>query len=366
MQFGMSLPAAVAGTMKLSAPGDLEMHATVPVSAPVYDKETDRTNVELTIGGQDRLTVVLLGNGRQEDDRAILLGESAAMVRLTRSHLSIGCLYTVQVLWRGVRELQFQLPLEWTVTEVTCPSLVRWSVAAVVRNAVRHPAEDSIGENETGQGSPRPSEGLGSKILTVRLRSARVGTTALHIKATAPHQLNSNRADPDRVQPHVLRQGTIGAGIWHGPRVILVGAVFQRGYLMVNTDEGLAVRGEKLTGVRREDVSAAASIPGMVGAAAGRLYFHWGDNWSVDLELAAVPLRRSIKEQQRLLCSPEEVILSGDFEVTAIDRELFDISFVLGGLGEPWQIRTVQVDGKETNFEYRIEEQASRQGRPQD
>jgi len=330
MQFGISLPPAVAGRMKLSAPGDLEMHATVPMSQPVYDKETDRTNVELTIGGQDRLTVVLLGNGRREDDRAILLGESAATVSLTRSHQVMGCLYTVQVLRRGVRELQFQLPSQWTVTEVTCPSLVRWSVDTV--------------ENETGQGS---------KILSVHLRSARIGTTALHIKATAPRTRE----------------------IWRGPRVILVGAAFQRGYLMVSTDEGLAVRGEKLTDVRREDVSAAArlgsakprqdSVPGMVGAAAvlgtpygGRLYFHWGDNWSVDLELAAVPLRRSIKERQGLVVSPEQVTLTGDFEVTAIDRELFDISFVLGGLGEQWQIRTVQVDGKEAGFEYRIEEQA--------
>jgi hypothetical protein len=45
MQFSISLPAAVAGGMRLSAPGDLEMHATVPVSKPIYDKRTDRTNV---------------------------------------------------------------------------------------------------------------------------------------------------------------------------------------------------------------------------------------------------------------------------------------------------------------------------------
>ena len=127
MQFGISLPEAVAASMKLSAPGDLEMHATSPVSKRAYDKQTDRTSVELTIGGQNNLTVVLLGNGRQEDDRAILLGESAAMVSLTKWHQVMGCLYTVQVLRRGVRELQFQLPRQWTVTEVTCPSLVRWS-----------------------------------------------------------------------------------------------------------------------------------------------------------------------------------------------------------------------------------------------
>ncbi|MHC4658092.1 MAG: hypothetical protein ACYS83_02795, partial [Planctomycetota bacterium] len=310
MQFSIALPAAVAGKMKLSAVGDLEIHATVPASKPIYDKQADRTNTELTVGGQNRLTVVLLGNGRREDDQAILLGESAATISLTRSHQVMNCLYTVHVLRRGVRELQFRLPSEWTITEVTCPSLVRWSVAVV--------------ENESGQGS---------KTLTVRLRSAKVGTTALHIKATA------------------FRSGRM----WHGPRVILVGAAFQRGYLMVNTDEGLRVRAEKLTGARREDVTTA-SVPGIVSTAAGRLYFHWGDKWSVDLELAAVALRRSIKERQNLVVSREQVTLTGNFEVTAIERELFDASFVLPGQARQWQVRTVQVNNQETGFEYRVED----------
>jgi len=103
-QFGISLPRAVAGHVNLTAPGDLEIHATVPASAASYDKQTDLTGVQLTIGGEDKLTVVLLGNGRQEDDRAILLGESAATVNLTRAHQVLSCLYTVQVLRRGVRQ----------------------------------------------------------------------------------------------------------------------------------------------------------------------------------------------------------------------------------------------------------------------
>jgi hypothetical protein len=310
MQFGISLPAAVAGNMKLSAPGDLEIHATVPVSRSSYDKEADRTNAELTLGGQSKLTVVLLGNGRQEEDRAILLGESATTVRLTRSHQVLGCLYTLQVLRRGVGELQFQLPAEWTITKVTCPSLLRWSV-------------DTAEESQ------------GLKTLTVRLRSDKVGTTALHIEASAVR----------------------GDQRWYAPRVILVGAAYQRGHLMVNTDEELSVRGQELTDARREDVSAAASLPGMVGGPAGRLYFHWGDNWSVSLELTTVELRRSIKERQRVFVSPEKVTLRGDFDVTAIERELFDMSFVLPDLARQWQVKTVQVDKQKAGFEYRIEEE---------
>ncbi|MHC4116139.1 MAG: hypothetical protein ACYSWO_01400 [Planctomycetota bacterium] len=128
MQFGLSLPAAVAASMKLNAPGDLEIHATVPMTSSSYDSSTDRTNAELTLGGQGQVTIVLLGNGRQQDDRSILLGESAVTIHLTGSHQTLSCSYTVQALRRGVRELHFQLPAEWTITEVACPSLVRWSV----------------------------------------------------------------------------------------------------------------------------------------------------------------------------------------------------------------------------------------------
>ncbi|MHC4327079.1 MAG: hypothetical protein ACYSWW_03025, partial [Planctomycetota bacterium] len=313
MQFSVSLPAAVAASCKLSAPGDLEIHATVPASKPTYDKKTDRTNIQLTLGGQDILTVVLLGNGRKKEDRAILLGESATTVRLTQSHQTLDCLYTLQVLRLGARELQFRLPSEWTITKVTCPGLVRWSI-------------------DTSE------EPQGPKTLGVRLRSDKIGTTVLRIEASAVRE--SQR--------------------WYGPHLSLVGAAYQRGYLTVSTAEGLSVQGQELTDARREDASAVASMPGMVGGPAGHLFFHWGDNWSVGLELAAVELRRSIKERQSVLVSPDKMILKGDFEVTAIDRELFDMTFVLGGLSQQWQITSVQVDEQETGFEYRVERKAGR------
>ena len=310
MQFGISLPQAVAGIMKLTAAGDLEIHATVPASAPSYDKQNDATSIELTIGGEDKLTVVLLGNGRQQDDRAILLGESAATVSLTRSHQVLSCLYTVQVLRRGVRELQFRLPPEWTITDVSSPSLVRWSV-------------ETAGQLST---------------LAVRLGAAKVGATALHIKATA------------------LRTGQA----WAAPHIMLVDAAFQRGYLLLNTDEALGVRGEKVLDVRREDALAAALVPGLVAGTTGPLYFHWGDNWSVTLELADVEPKRSIKERQHLVVSPQQVTLTGQFEVTAVERELFDLSFVLRGQAAQWQVKTVLVDSSPTGFEYRIEDRADR------
>ena len=309
MQFGISLPAAVAGSVSLSAPGDLEIHATVPVAKSSYDRESDRTSAELTLGGQEQLTVVLLGNGRQQDEQAILLGESAMTVHLTRSHQMLSCLYTVQALRRGVRELQFRLPAEWTITDVACPSLVRWSV------------------DTTEQPQDRQT-------LSVRLRSDKVGATALDIKASA-----------DR-----------GAQRWQSPRVVLAGAGYERGYMMVTTGEGLSVRGQELVDARQEDTSAAASLPGIIAGPAGRLYFHWGADWSVSLEPTAVELRRSIEERQHVFVSPDKVTLRADFQVTAVERELFDMSFVLAGSAEQWQIKTVLVDNQDAGFEYRVDE----------
>lgn len=305
-QFSISLPQAVAGRVKLVAAGDLEIHATVPASATSYDKPTDTTSIQLTVGGMDKLAVVLLGNGRQEDDRAILLGDSAATVNLTRSHQVLSCLYTAQVLRRGVRQLQFQLPAQWTITEVSSPDLVKWSVDKAEQ----------------------------IKTLSVRLRSGKVGTAAVHIKATAVRTSQT----------------------WDAPRIDLVDAAFQRGFMMVNTDDALGVRGEKVVAARREDALAAGSVPGLLAGATGPLYFHWGDKWSVNLELADVEPRRSIKERQKIVVSPQQVTLTGDFEVTAVERELFNLSFVLRGSASQWQLRTVLIDNKQTGFEYRIEE----------
>ena len=304
-QFSISIPEATAGTMTLTTPGDMEIHSTSPISETIYDKEADQTNIELTVGGQNKLTVILMGNGRREDDRAILLGESASTVKLSTTNQSLECLYTVQVLRRGVRQLQFQLPSEWTILQVTCPNLVRWSI-------------------DMDANSQEP------QTLTVRLGSAKVGAVALSIQAAAPRE-NQN---------------------WRSPYVELVNADAERGYLMVNTDETLGVRGETLTSVRREDTSAAGLVTGLDANMGGRLYFHWGKGWSVNLDLEEVTLRRSIREQQKIAVSAQQVMLAGDFEVTAVERELFTMTFILRGLSDQWQIRDVLVNRQQNGFEY--------------
>ena len=321
MQFSLSLPPAAAGEMLLSAPGDLEVHATGAAAAARYDRPTDRTNVRLTLGGCGTLAVVLMGNGRQEDQRAILLGTSATTVNLGPSFQMLHCLYTVQALRRGVRELSFSLPNDWTVTDVSCPALVKWSVL--------------------------PPEGAGKpKRLLVRLRTAGRGTKALHIQAEAP------RAD----QPRPAGAPAAVPADWAGPNVRLEGADFQHGYLLVDAAEGLRVRGRKLVNARRDDLSRAARIPGLLAGAGGQLFYHWSDDWSVRLELAAAAPRKSSEDRHELSVTADELLLTATFDVTAVGGELFHLAFRLPAAAGRWQLRSVTVNGKADGFEYRLVE----------
>jgi len=312
MHFSVALPPAVAARINLTAAGDLDIHANVPASKPAYDKQADQTSTELTIGVQERVTVVLLGNGRRQQDRPILLAESASNVHITRSHQVLSSLHTVQVLRRGARELQFQLPANWTVTEVTCPGLVRWLISE----------------------PPAANQPL---TLTVRLRSAEVGTTAVHIKAVA------ETTDTD----------------WLAPNVTMPDAAFQRGCIIVEPDEELRIRAEKLTNAAREDPTAV-SVPGISAAAAGQLYFHWGKNWAVQLRLEAAKLRRSIEEKQNLVLTRELVTLTADCRITAIERELFDVSFIVPPRLRKWHLADLRLNGSDEGFEYTMEDKPHR------
>jgi hypothetical protein len=306
MQFSLGLPDSTAGEMTFTAPGDLEVHSTAPVAESRYDKGADRTTVRLGLGGQGVFSVVLAGNGRQEDQKAILLGNAATTVRIASTSETLNCLYTVQMLRRGLREMSFDLPAGWVVTDVSCPALVRWSVSA---------------------------DAKGSNVLAVQLRTAALGTRALAIEAS-------------RVRK--------GEPSWTSPYVRLRGADFEHGYLLADVAGELAIRGQSLRSARREDMDLAAMVPGLLPAVRGRLFYHWSGDWQVGLDLATAELRRSVDVRQSLVISPRQIALQATMEVTAVGREMFEIAAALPAGQERWQLESVQVNGKADGFEYRV------------
>jgi autotransporter-associated beta strand protein len=308
MQFGLSVPTATAGEMALTAGGDLEVHSVSPVTEVKYDKAADKTAARLTIGGQSAITVVLLGNGRQEDQRAIILGNSATTVQLTASSAALNCLYTAEVLRRGVRELTLLVPSAYTITDVNCPSLVKWEVA---------PA----------------AAGSADQKLIVRLRAASRGAKAMNIQATAVR----------------------GGAAWASPSIRLVGADFEQGHLLVDTGGQLLVRGESVHNALRRDLAGANVIAGLLSATQGRLYYHWSDGWQVKLDLAPVELHTSCDARHQLVVAPEELLLSSQLDITAIGRELFEAAFDLPDEAGQWHLQSVTVNASDKGFEYRVD-----------
>ena len=308
MQFGLSVPTATAGEMTLTAGGDLEVHSVSPVTEVKYDKAADKTTARLTVGGQGAVTVVLLGNGRQEDQRAIILGNSATTVQLTASSAALNCLYTAEVLRRGVRELTLLVPSAYTITDVNCPALVRWEVA---------PA----------------AAGSADQKLIVRLRAASRGAKAINIQATASR----------------------GGAAWTSPSIRLVGADFEQGHILVDTGGQLRVRGESVHNSLRRDLAGADLIAGLLSATQGRLYYHWSDDWQVKLDLAAVELHTSCEARHQLVVAPEELLQVSQFDITAIGRELFEAALDLPDEASQWRLQSVTVNGSDKLFEYRVD-----------
>lgn len=312
MQFGIRIPEAVSGQMKLSAGGDVEVHSSVPATKGEYLSKDDKTVSELTVGGMRDITVVLLGNGSREQEKSILLGQGATTITLSKTQEVVSSLYTVQVLRKSVKELDFRVPSGWTVTDVICPGLVKWSIGKDLASS----------NSRMGQ------------MLRVRFSSAKKGQIVLHVKAIA------------------ARDGET----WRAGGLQLKRADFERGYLMVITDQELGVRGESISGARREDVSMASYITGMANAGGARLYFTWGTDWKVELALADVELRRSVEERQQVVVDRNGVKLIADFEVTAVDREMFVMQFDIADSLSKWDLASVTVNGRKDKFQWRIEE----------
>ncbi|MFP4355001.1 MAG: hypothetical protein ACLFUJ_07720 [Phycisphaerae bacterium] len=310
MQMQLVVPPAVAAGWTLKLPGDQEALANVPIASTDYDPQSDTTTVKLTTGGVDRLAVVLAGNGRQDADRAILLGDVTSMVQLSDAAARLDGYVSVQVLRRGAGQLALLIDPAWTVLNVDSPDLVSWDVQT--------PAIDA------------------PKRIVVNMRNAVRGSKLLRIEATAAIEDDSFRA----------------------PRLRLAGADYQRGYLLLDTGKAFAVRSETLENSRRQDMAQAHGLARMLGGAE-RMYYHWSDDWSVSLGLSRLELKRQVEMRQLAWIDLERMQLQTQFDVTPLGSEMFDLTLKVPPAEDGWQLASLTVNGSTEGFSYRLDEQAS-------
>ncbi len=303
-RFNFRLPGAVAGVFKLQVPGDQEIRTNVPILWTEHDEAASSTTMALAIGGHEHIHGALLGNGNRDDQRTILIGNSASTITLDPAGQILDVFYSVQVLRQGVRKFSFNLDSGWTLTEVSSPDLVRWSA--------------TTGEDEKQE-------------IEVHLHNSTTGTKSIHFKAHA---------------------STAGLN-WSAPRLRLQDADYQRGYLLVDPGNAQTFRAETLSNSRRQDLSSASNVEGLTSSN-GRLYFHWGETWGMELVFAPVLLERHSEEQQILQTSPSGLSVTGKFEVTAVGHEMAHMLFTLPPRDLGWELEKVTLGGKTSGFEYRL------------
>ncbi len=315
LRFAATLPEAVSGVVDMSLPGDQEIHANVPAQKRSYDAAADRTKVQLVIGGNSALSVIMLGNGRRDDDHAITLCDSATTVQLTESGQIIDAVFTTQVLRRGLRELQFALPNDLAVQKVVCPGMVKWSL----------------------------DKKDGRRLLNIRFQSQQKGTKAILVQGSA--------------MPIAVADGAVVS--WTAPRFELLGADFQRGYLLVNPSRHLRVRSESIVAARRQDPAGCSRIPGLT-AAFGRLYFHWGNDWRIQLQIGGVEASRHCNAKHLMTVNADGLQMLVQFQLTAIGREFFHIRTSLPPKESAWVLAPPRINGQTTGFEYRIVDEGAK------
>ena len=305
-RFNVRIPGAVSGTFTLMVSGDQEIHTNVPVLREDYDSVAGKTTIELAIGGHENIQGVLIGNGHRDDQRAILIGNSATTITLDPAGQVLDSLQTLQVLRKGIREFTFRMDPGWTVTEISSPDLVRWSVK---------------------------DDKDGTQLLRVDLRNSTTGTKTIQFRAHAPP-----------------------AGFeWPGPRLVLQDADFQRGHLLVDPGTSRTFRAETKKNSLRQDLSTASRVNGLTSSN-GRLFFHWGDEWGLNLLFAPVDLERHSDERQLLVAAPSGLSLESQFEVTAVGHEMTHLVFNLPSKELDWELASVKLDGKSEGFDYRIQD----------
>lgn len=121
-----ALPEATAVSLRLTAPGDVEVKAGAAVRSHVFDGKADCTRMEL-VPNRDPMRVVLSRNHRQRQAEAVVEARSVQFASVGEYGESLQATVTLQVPHGSVRELAFALPDGLSITSVTGAEVARWS-----------------------------------------------------------------------------------------------------------------------------------------------------------------------------------------------------------------------------------------------
>jgi len=121
------LPRPPAATMRLSAPGDVEIKSGLSVISRAVDPAAKQTRFELLPVAGDVALAMTLNSHLQRQERAVA-ARGVVIDALTEGHERLDATLSMEVLHRAVDRFQFAVPEELEIVEVDSPLLARWNV----------------------------------------------------------------------------------------------------------------------------------------------------------------------------------------------------------------------------------------------
>ncbi|MDZ7619453.1 MAG: hypothetical protein U1E05_20835, partial [Patescibacteria group bacterium] len=143
------LPQAPSASMRLTAPGDVELKGGAAVVSRQIDKEAELTRFELLPPAGDATLEFSLNSRLLRQDR-VVLATSVLIDEITEAYERLHATVSLDVLHRPVDRFQFAVPAGFEVTDVHSPQLARWDVTRqpdksdVLEVTLREPTTETV------------------------------------------------------------------------------------------------------------------------------------------------------------------------------------------------------------------------------
>ncbi len=298
------LPRPAAATLRLEAPGDVEIKGGADVIGRKVDATAGVTRFELLPRRGDTSLLMTLNSRLHRRERAVI-ARCVVLDEVTGAYEKLRATVTLSVLHRAVDRFRFVVPDGFEITEVASPLLARWEVVS----------ED------------------GRRVLEARLREQTTETVTLGITAIrAPAKLES----------------------WSAPRLVpldVIGSVTVLGLLVDDRLKAESISGEGLIPI---DVSVLGTDTlGATGkASATRAVAAWyapRSDYALSARFVRPPAEMAATTSLLLVVSDKGLEVQGGVSLMprVEKRFAFDFSVPAG-----WQVTSVATaDGKPLPFE---------------
>ncbi len=121
------LPLASSASLKVVVPGNVELSVGPAVISRSYDPTANQTLFEL-VPSRAAMSLVMSVNNKKIQEKKSILAKCVLIHELTSNYEQIHARVNVDILYGATDRVEFELPEEFQISEVSSPELSQWSI----------------------------------------------------------------------------------------------------------------------------------------------------------------------------------------------------------------------------------------------